>query len=367
MPNNTNPNINFALVDELPENIERGTIYLSSQEHGGFIKIGKDASTADTIYEGGDTLFEPGTGNNSIQQKDTSCLAIGERAVAIGSNTTAMGEAAYAEGKGTYAESSFTISGAANSSTYTSNSATGFVYGSIVEYNGIIAKVVSINSNTKFSLDKTLSAEEALSNVHINVCTGISYGNYAHADGWNTTAVGTASHAEGNLTITYGDYAHAEGNGASASASASHSEGYKTLTRNPSEHAQGQFNKSNKVNGTFGNAGNTLHSIGIGTNENTRSNAIEVMQNADTYIKGVAGYDGTNPLGTNSIQSKFSSIDSSIASISGVLDVSTADNGKILMVVAGQWTLVNPVILYSGSGEPSDTNGNNGDLYMQTS
>ena len=52
--------------------------------------------------------------------------------------------------------------------------------------------------------------------------------------------------------------------------------------------------------------------------------------------------------------------------ISGLPQVSTSDNGKILMVVNGQWQLVSPSVLYSGSGVPNNANGNNGDLYMQT-
>ena len=52
--------------------------------------------------------------------------------------------------------------------------------------------------------------------------------------------------------------------------------------------------------------------------------------------------------------------------VSGLPQVSSADNGKILMVVNGQWQLVSPSVLYSGSGIPNNANGNNGDLYMQT-
>ena len=52
--------------------------------------------------------------------------------------------------------------------------------------------------------------------------------------------------------------------------------------------------------------------------------------------------------------------------VSGLPQVSSADNGKILMVVNGQWQLVSPSVLYSGQGVPNNAQGNNGDLYMQT-
>ena len=45
--------------------------------------------------------------------------------------------------------------------------------------------------------------------------------------------------------------------------------------------------------------------------------------------------------------------------------VSSTDNGKVLQVVNGQWQLVTPLNLYSGTGAPDNSQGNNGDLYMQ--
>ena len=45
--------------------------------------------------------------------------------------------------------------------------------------------------------------------------------------------------------------------------------------------------------------------------------------------------------------------------------VSSSDNGKVLMVVNGVWTLVLPSSIYSGSNAPSNSLGNNGDLYLQ--
>jgi len=45
--------------------------------------------------------------------------------------------------------------------------------------------------------------------------------------------------------------------------------------------------------------------------------------------------------------------------------VTSSDNGKVLQVVNGQWQLVTPLNLYSGTGAPDNSQGNNGDLYMQ--
>jgi hypothetical protein len=46
--------------------------------------------------------------------------------------------------------------------------------------------------------------------------------------------------------------------------------------------------------------------------------------------------------------------------------VTANDNGKILMVVNGVWTMMTPVSIYSGSSAPDNTQGVNGDIYLQT-
>lgn len=100
------------------------------------------------------------------------------------------------------------------------------------------------------------------------------YGNnlaadYAHAEGQGCSANGDASHAEGNGTDVEGHYGHAEG--------------LHTIVENDCEHAEGCFNVSNT---------GTRHSIGIGTSENDRRNALEVMNDGRVYVRGVGGYDG---------------------------------------------------------------------------
>ena len=65
----------------------------------------------------------------------------------------------------------------------------------------------------------------------------------------------------------------------------SHSEGIGTEATNPNEHAEGSYNQS--VPGT-------LHSIGIGTSESERKNAMVVMSDGKIYVSGLGGYDGTN-------------------------------------------------------------------------
>ena len=52
---------------------------------------------------------------------------------------------------------------------------------------------------------------------------------------------------------------------------------------------------------------------------------------------------------------------------SGLPAVTAADNGKVAMVVNGQWTASMPTIIYTGTNSPDNTLGNDGDIYLQTS
>ena len=127
-------------------------------------------------------------------------------------------------------------------------------------------------------------------------------GDASHAEGLGTYAIGDHTHAEGQNTHAVGLNAHAEGLRGWTNGQHSHAEGVDTVTSNTAEHAEGKFNKSNKADGSFGSAGNTLHSIGIGTSASDRKNASEVMQNGDIYLLGVGGYDGKNPAASKPVQ-----------------------------------------------------------------
>ena len=75
---------------------------------------------------------------------------------------------------------------------------------------------------------------------------------------------------------------------------------------------------------------------------------------ASSFIRSIKTVNNESLVGTGNIV------------VSGLPQVSASDNGKILMVVNGQWQLVSPSVLYSGSGIPNNANGNNGDLFIQT-
>lgn len=72
-------------------------------------------------------------------------------------------------------------------------------------------------------------------------------------------------------------------------------------------------------------------------------------------------------LGNMAYESEVSEENLNAALIDKLLPVVSAeDNGKILSVVSGIWTVVTPTVIYTGTAEPTSETGNDGDLYLQT-
>ena len=128
---------------------------------------------------------------------------------------------------------------------------------------------------------------------------------YAHAEGYKTQATGNASHAEGYTTESFGQFSHAEGTSSNAVGVASHVEGVQTIANNKAEHASGIYNKST-ISTDVSKA--THFSIGIGTLDTDRKNAVEVKQNGDVYITGIGGFTGANSDSSKSVQEVISEL-----------------------------------------------------------
>lgn len=93
--------------------------------------------------------------------------------------------------------------------------------------------------------------------------------------GINVKAIGGSSHAEGGYnTLASGTCSHAEGSGTTAYGVASHAEGAFTIAYNTFEHACGRYNSSTSGNSV--STGATVFSVGIGSSDDNRKNAIEV-------------------------------------------------------------------------------------------
>ena len=147
----------------------------------------------------------------------------------------------------------------------------------------ILINDISINDNDALKTASELS--ETLTNNTINALgidassrtiwvNGQPYGN-AYVNIKEDDSVEAPIGAE-----IFNDFEHNTASGAY-----SHAEGKGTKTTNEAEHASGKYNISND---------NTIFSIGIGTSDADRENAVEVMQNGDAYMIGIGGYDGKN-------------------------------------------------------------------------
>ena len=114
-------------------------------------------------------------------------------------------------------------------------------------------------------------------------------GNGGVALGENNTASGTDALAEGKGNLADGRYSHAEGIG--------------TKAMSDSAHAQGSYNVGHN---------DTIDEVGIGTADNNRVNAEETKKTGAKFIKGIGGYDGTNPNQALSLQQVLASLDAKL-------------------------------------------------------
>ena len=223
---------------------------------------------------------------------------------AEGVNTTASGEASHAECYNTKSEGYYSH---AEGRDTTASGTASHAEGSYTTASGTAAHAEGRDTTASGDSSHAEGSKTTASGTaaHAEGSYTTASGEYSHAEGSNTTASGTFSHAEGQSTKAIGYYSHVEGYGTKSEGYYSHAEGYGTKTTNRTEHAEGEYNKSNT--GATGIVG-TISSIGIGTSENDRKNAFEVMQNGDIYIYGVGRYDGTNAININTSGIKGKSI-----------------------------------------------------------
>lgn len=145
-------------------------------------------------------------------------------------------------------------------------------------------------------------------NSHAEGALTVASGSASHAEGNGAAAHGLAAHAEGNDTVAAGENSHAEGLKSTASGENSHAEGLGTIANNKSEHAQGEYNKSAQAQtGATGTAANaySIFSVGIGTSDTDRRNAIEIHKNGDIFINGTYGATSGNINYAQSFQTTF--------------------------------------------------------------
>ena len=245
---NDNKRIKLTLKNPLPKACIRATQFTGNQRDGYFVTWEYAIQNKGTIEnygshaEGSYTMVYEDSGHAegklSISKGKVShaegyrTIAGGKYSHSEGINTVASGEISHSEGHGT------TASGES----------------SHAEGNGTKA-------NGEYS--------------HAEGFGSTASGAQSHSEGFGSTASGVASHAEGSMTTASGTCSHTEGSSTTASGNNSHASGLATLASNDSEFACGQYNRTNT---------NQIFSVGIGTADDARKNAISVTK--DGTISG---------------------------------------------------------------------------------
>lgn len=83
------------------------------------------------------------------------------------------------------------------------------------------------------------------SSINVQLFKKYAAGTAAHAEGYNTRALTSYAHAEGNQSYATNYGAHAEGYQTSATGQYSHSEGFVTLAKETGAHAEGYHTEAN--------------------------------------------------------------------------------------------------------------------------
>lgn len=120
---------------------------------------------------------------------------------------------------------------------------------------------------------------------------GTTIGDYATAEGSDTTASGSRSHAEGSSTIASAYAAHAEGMNTEAASNGAHAEGNNSKALNRDAHAEGSYTTAS---GDYGAHAEGFHAIASGNRdphaEGEYTSAIGDSSHAEGYHTSAASY-----------------------------------------------------------------------------
>lgn len=191
---------------------------------------------------------------------------------AEGNDTQALGESSHAEGNNTIAHSlSSHAEGDHTTAQGTTTHAEGYQTSAIGNYSH--AEGYQTSANGHYS--------------HTEGHSTVTDGDYSHSEGFHTTAQSHYSHVEGCEVIASGNYSHAEGCGTRTATEGlySHAEGYYTITEGTASHASGKYNQPTYQDGN-NQTQPYLFTVGNGTANDARSNAIAIDNNGNTTIAG---------------------------------------------------------------------------------
>ena len=201
----------------------------------------------------------------------------------------------------------------------------------------------------------TASGESSHAEGEFTIASG-DYGS--HAEGFYTTASGESSHAEGSATTASGDDSHAEGSHTTASGNyGSHAEGYYTTASGDDSHAEGSYTTA---------SGNNSHAEGDDTIASSNCQHVQGKYNIEdtssTYAHIVGG--GTS----RSDRKNIHTLDwNGNAVFSGDVTATKSDGTEVsLLSLKSTLDSIQVQNFYTGIEAPSNTLGEDGDLYLIT-
>ena len=111
----------------------------------------------------------------------------------------------------------------------------------------------------------------------------------------------------------------------------------QTASDNIAEHAVGRYNCTRNVSSSWGTAGNTLFTVGAGTSDIYRLNALEIHQDGKVYVRGLDDWAGTNNPATTGHKDLVSAIkESSVAPLVSVEWLELQNKCSNRLLIPGQ-------------------------------
>ena len=210
---------------------------------------------------------------------------------------------------------------------------------------GTTNKVVTASEKSTWN-----GKQDALSNA--NVLSGITSTKVSN---WDSAA--TNSHTHSNKSVLDGIKATDISNWNSKTDNVGTVTGVKMngTTNNPTSGVVDLgtviTSETTLSKGTTTGSGNAVTDISVSGHQITLTKGTTFL----TQHQSIKTLNGTTLTGTGNI------------TLTGVPSFSASDNGKILGVVNGALAWITLTTIYTGSGTPSSSQGNNGDIYLQTS
>ena len=295
------------------------------------------SSIKDSIWGSPASSYTWSNGSMRVMQRFAqgyNITATGLYAHASGTNTSATGAYSNAQNRQTIA--SATCSSAEGEGTTASGTAS-HSEGMLSQASALAAHAEGYNTDatSNYSHSEGYATLAGSTAAHAEGFQTNALGLYSHTEGRETDASGTAAHSEGQYTIASGELSHAEGFESIADGYASHAGGYGSTATGLYSRATGRSTVSTATaSSAFGNstiadqensmvlgqfnlsgATDVLFAIGNGSDDNARSNAMDIQADGTMRLQGNAEVVGEVFVGEVAVGATLDSLMNTISSM----------------------------------------------------